>query len=123
MRRKRYVIRLHKAVRRQIDAVARSEGYLTPAYISKLLEKRMETATVPYILNDSEEIFQLKAGGVEKGDIPMADRQISVYLSDFAYNRIGDITRWLKENVNRKIGPAYVIRDILYGQLTDIKDR
>ncbi len=119
MRRKRYVIRLHKAIRGQIDALARQAGHLTPTYISLILEKELEKATVPYKLKDREGVFQLKAGGMEKGETAMADRQISVYLSDFAYDRVGEISRWRKENINKKIGPSHIIRDLMYGWLIE----
>ncbi len=119
MKRKRYVIRLHKSIRGQVDALARQDGYLTPTYISIILEKELETATVPYEFRDEEGIFQLKAGGMEKGEIASADKQISLYLSDFAYDRVGEIARWRKENVNKKIGPAYIIRDLIYRWMTE----
>lgn len=118
MGRKRYVIRLHKTVRRQLDAAARKAGHLTPTYVSALLEKRLAVPDIlPYTVRDEEDIFQLKAGGMEKGKTRQADRQMSVYLSDFAYDRIGQIAAALKQTRDRSIGPAYVIRDILYGRL------
>ena len=120
MGRKRYVIRLHKTVRRQLDAAARKAGHLTPTYVSALLEKRLEKPDIlPYTVRDEEDIFQLKAGGMEKGGSRQADRQMSVYLSDFAYDRVGRIAAELKQTRDRNIGPAYVIRDILYGRLED----
>ncbi len=102
-----------------MDIQARQEGYLTPTYISKLLEKELPTLAIPYEIRDKDWVFQPKSGGMEKGETGTADRQMSVYLSDFAYDRVGEIAGWLKENVNRKISPAFVIRDILYGILEE----
>lgn len=115
MAKKRYVVRLHKVLRGEIDSLARKAGHLTPTYISEVLEQELaKKKPTEYKISDSDEIFQLKAGGLEKGESPKADRQISIYLTDEAYYKIQDIVLYLKREVDKNIGSSYVIRDILY---------
>ncbi len=118
MARKRYVVRLHKTIRTEMDMLARKAGHLTPTFISNILEEELASIeSEKYKIFDEEEIFQLKAGGMEKGEIPMADKQMSVYLSETAYKKVSDIVNYLKREVDKSIGPSYVIRDILYRYL------
>ena len=118
MARKRYVVRLHKAVRGEMDSLARKAGHLTPTFISDILENELKNQeSREYVISDDEELFQLKAGGMEKGESPMADKQISIYLSDETYYKIADIVSYLKREVDKSIGPSYVIRDVLYRYL------
>lgn len=111
----RYVVRLHKTMRKQLDVFAKNKGYFTPAFVSEILETELDKGeNIPYKIFDEDEIFQLKAGGMEKGKTPVADKQMSVYLTEESYSEIKKIVEYLKQEVNKSIGPAYVIRDILY---------
>ena len=118
--RQRYIIRLHKDIREQMDRASGKAGHLTPTYISIILEQELKKENLlPYELGDTEGVFQPKVGRREQGREVAADKQMSIYLSDFAYEKIREIVAYLKEEVDRTIGPAYVIRDILYKWLKE----
>lgn len=116
MAKKRYVIRLHKDIRARMNEESGKKGHLTPTYISIILEEELAKADLmPYRIGDTERNFQLRKGENES----FADKQISIYLSDFAYDKVQEITEELKQTEDKRIGPAFVIRDILYKWLPE----
>lgn len=119
MARKRYVIRLHKDIRARMDEESGKKGHLTPTFISLILEEELAKEDIlPYKIGDTERTFQPRPGGGEGS----ADKQMSIYLTDFAYGKIEEITAELKRKVDRKIGAAFVIRDILYRWLPENRE-
>ena len=116
MAKQRYVIRLHRLTRQELDLLARKQGHLTPTFISLAIEEICnEYSREEYEIHPDSEVFQLKRGNKQKGKAKInADRQMSVYLSDFSYGRVGEIVNRLKEETDRTIGATFVIRDMLF---------
>jgi hypothetical protein len=116
MARQRYVIRLHKLIRKELDILARKKGHLTPAFISMAIEEICSRINPrEYEIHPDSEVFQLKRGNCGKGNEKNnADKQMSVYLSDFSYSLIADLAARLQQEIDKNISPAYVIRDMLF---------
>lgn len=123
MVRKRYIIRLHKLIRQEIDAMAKKEGHLSGTYISNAIEEISKRVDVHnYELHPDSEVFQLKKGNSFAGESRAnATKQVSVYLSDEAYEKIFLLTEHLKSEVDKRIGVSYVIRDLLLHWLAQRK--
>ena len=116
MAKQRFVIRLHRITRQELDLVARKQGHLTPTFVSLAIEE-MCTGIDPqiYELHPDSEVFQLKRGNKRKGTTKInADRQMSVYLSDYAYATVSTVVDILKRDVDKSIGATFVIRDMLF---------
>ena len=116
MARQRYVIRLHKLIRKEFDIIARKKGHLTATFIAKVLEEICDGLDISgYEIHPDSEAFQLKRGNSAKGNVKSnADKQMSIYLSDFTYELIEKLVEKLQEEVDRNISPSYVIRDLLF---------
>ncbi len=115
MGRKRYVIRLHKLIRERVDELAKKEGYLTATYISNLLEEICKDLDVEsYEIHPDSQVFLISRKKQYKNEVKIyRDKQMSVYLSDEAYNKISQLTQYLKENVDRTCNISYVVRDLI----------
>ena len=124
MARQRYVIRLHKLIRKEFDIIARKNGHLTATFIANELEEICKELDLNrYEIHPDSEVFQLKRGNSNKGNEKInADKQMSIYLSDFSYSLIGEITKKLQSEVDKNISPAYVIRDLLFHRLDKYND-
>lgn len=121
MAKPRYVIRLHKTMRKALDRKARQEGYLTPTLVSKILESEMSNYNDNnYEIFDEEGVFQLKSGGVEKGKSPCASKQMSIYLTPKTFFKIQENANYLKATKDKSISSAYIIRDVLYNWICKI---
>lgn len=105
--RKRYVVRLHPTAQAQLTDMAEKSGFLPATYISNILEQNTPPAEM-YAIYDEDGIYQLHRG---PGNTHV--KQISIYLTDKTYDAIGDISRYLVENVDRNMTPTFVIRDLL----------
>lgn len=123
MVRKRYVVRLHKLIRQEIDALARKEGHLSGTYTSDAIEEICRRVDVQnYEIHPDSETFHLKKGNSYKGETRAnADKQMSIYLSDESYEKVAKITELLKEEVDKNIGVSFVIRDLLLHWLSQRK--
>lgn len=116
MTKKRYVIRLHRITRQELDFLARKEGHLTPTFVSLAIEQMCKTLNPEtYELHPDSEVFQLKRGNKQKGTVKInADKQMSVYLSDQAYTLVAVVVDKLQKEVDKSIGATFVIRDMLF---------
>lgn len=116
MAKQRYVIRLHKVIRQELDILARKKGHLTPTFISMAIEDMCHEMDVSsYEIHPDSEVFQLRRGNKGKGQIKNnADKQMSIYLSDFAYDKVGEIVEKLQLEVDKNITATFVIRDLLF---------
>jgi len=116
MGKQRYVIRLHRVIRQELDLRARKQGHLTSTYIALAIEDISKEIDIQnYELHPDSEVFQLKRGKKSKGEVKNnADKQLSIYLSDFAFHKVGELVEKLQKEVDKSITSTFVIRDMLF---------
>lgn len=124
MAKQRYVIRLHKIIRQELDLRARKKGHLTSTYISLAIEDICKDIAVEtYEIHQDSDVFQLKRGNKSKGEVKAnADKQLSIYLSDFAFDKVAEVVVKLQKEVDKNITATFVIRDLLFHWLEKNND-
>ena len=122
---KRYIIRLHKIIRKAVEEKARKEGLLLGTYLSSIIEETCASIKniANYQMHPDSELFRLKRWNVLSGEIQNnASEQISIYLSDSAYITVGEIYNYLKQTLDKKITVSYIIQDMIYKKITQKKE-
>ena len=122
---KRYIIRLHKIIRKAVEEKARKEGLLLGTYLSSIIEETCASIKniANYRMHPDSELFRLKRGNALSGEIQNnASEQISIYLSDSAYIAVGEIYNYLKQTLDKKITISYIIQDMIYKKITQKKE-